>query len=166
MFIAETQTHLNVGKQTEYIVTRLLQLKPGSFHRIRYQRPLKFRKTFEESNFGFKETEGIFRFAINYDNIGDVKDKRADGSLPEENAGLPPNLIWLVPPRLLKNIKTDRIFARVYTVRGQVPKVSYTLNGQPVEKDSLKELCLASEFAEKKEIDCFTLDVENILEIS
>lgn len=163
MFIAESQTHVNVGKQTEYIVTKLLQLRPGSFHRIRYQRPLKFRKAFEEANFGFKETEGIYRLGINYENLASVKEKReADGS---ENEGMSPALEWLVWPRLIKNTKSDKIYARIYTVKGQIAQTSYTLNGQPVEKESLRELCLASEFAAHKDTPCFLLDVENILSI-
>lgn len=164
MFIAESQTNVNVSKQTEYIVTRLLQLRPGSFHRIRYQRPLKFRKAFEEANFGFKETEGIFRLGINYENLGAVREKReADGS---ENEGMAPSLQWLVFPRLILNTKTEKIYARIYTANGQIPKVSYTLNGSPVEKESLREYCLASEFADHKEVPCFLLDVENFISIT
>lgn len=163
MFIAESQSHVNVSKQTEYIVTKLLQLRPGSFHRIRYQRPLRFRKAFEESNFGFKETEGIYRIGINYEHLASVKEKREqDGS---ENEGMSPNLTWLVWPRLIRNTKTDKIYARIYTVKGQIPKVSYTLNGLPVNVDDLIPLCLASEFSIKEAPPCFLLDVENFIEI-
>ena len=156
--IAELKS-LNVSRSTEYIVTRILQ-KHGQFTRIKYARPLKFRKEFEEVNFGFKITEGVFRIGADYENLKSTKEKRAEG---QEPTGLK-NINWLIHPYLLKGLD-NKILVRLYTVPNSSKKTTYELNGQPVEKESLRDFCLASEFS-SHETPCINLDVENILEIS
>jgi hypothetical protein len=113
-----------------------------------------------------KVTRLVIRGGIDYDNIGVVKEGREDGTLPSENAGLPWGE-WAEFPLHITHKGQD--YARFYPASGLEfkPKVQYFLDGVEVEKDAIKELCLASEFPkpDDKEPLCFTIKAENVVDI-
>ena len=61
--------------------------KKGQFGRATYQKRLKTRKG--SAHVIEKRTSMTIRAGIDYDNLSAVKEKRANGDLPEVNNGLP-----------------------------------------------------------------------------
>lgn len=143
------------------LVTKILQ-KKGEFTRLVYERPLKFRAAFKESD-GVKHTEITCRIGINYDAMKSVKEKRESGELPIENAGLS-GVSWIVPNLLLKNAKNE-LLLRVYLHPNCYKKSTYFLNGIETDKEDLRDMCLASEFSDN-ERDCLNIKLSKILELS
>jgi hypothetical protein len=127
---------------------------------------LKTKVSYKDKNIT-KKTKLVIRGGIDYDNMSVVKEGREDGSLPEENAGLPWGE-WAEFPLHITHKGTD--YARMYPASGLSfkPVVQYFLDGVEVDKDSIKEFCLASEFPkpDDKEPLCFTIKAENIQEIA
>lgn len=143
------------------LVTKILQ-KKGEFTRLVYERPLKFRAAFKEYD-GVKHTELTVRIGVNYEALKAVKERRGDGRLPGQNAGLS-GLSWIVPEYLLVN-SSNELLLRVYTHPNCYKKSTYYLNGVETDKKDLREYCLASEFTESNK-DCFNIAICKILEIS
>lgn len=142
-------------------VHRLMSLK-GQFASLRTVRPIKVRKGKAEI---LKDSTFTCRVGVNYDNIAAVKEGRADGSLPAENAGLPWGE-WLVFPYVIAH-KGNHYF-RCTSVHNDnaIPKVRYLRNGVEISKDEAKVDGLASEFYDKDETEVFTVKVESITEIN
>jgi len=112
-----------------------------------------------------KITKLVIRGGIDYDNIGVVQEKREDGSLPSENAGLPWGE-WAEFPLHITHKGQD--YARFYPASGInfTPKVQYLLNGVEVDKSVIEPLCLASEFPTRKDEPlCFTIKADNVVDI-
>jgi hypothetical protein len=143
------------------LVTKILQ-KKGEFTRLVYERPLKFRAAFKESD-GVKHTEITVRVGINYDAMKSVQEKRESGELPIENAGLS-GVSWVVPNLLLKNAQNE-LLLRVYLHPNCYKKSTYYLNGIQTDKEDLREMCLASEFTESNK-DCFNVKLVKIISLS
>jgi hypothetical protein len=115
-----------------------------------------------------KRTTVPVRGGIDYDNIKVVKEGREDGSLPEENAGLPWGE-WVEFPLHIAHKGQDYI--RLYPASGVnistgkefIPITEYFFNGVPTSKESIQEFCLASEFPKDDERPlCFTVKAESI----
>jgi hypothetical protein len=143
-------------------VHRLMALK-GQFASLRTVRPLKVRKGRTEI---LKDSIFVCRIGVNYDNIGAVKEGRADGTLPAENAGLPWGE-WLVFPYVIGH-KGNHYF-RCTSVNGNdscIPKVRFLRNGVEISKEEAQVDALASEFSEKEDREVFTVKVESIIEIN
>lgn len=145
---------------TTTILSNLLE-KKGQFGSIKYQRRVKTRKAFEDVDI-VKKTKTVFRAGIKYDNIGKVIDKRESGELPATNAGLN-GFIWIAYPYLLKSLKNDELYVRLYP-SNSVPHVEYYMNGQLVDKHQIEHMLLASETKEKKP-DCFNVKLSDIEEL-
>lgn len=115
-----------------------------------------------------KVTSLVVRGGIDYDNMAVVKEGREDGSLPEENAGLPWGQ-WAEFPYHIEHKGQD--YARFYPASGVdiatgnafVPSVEYYLNGELTTKQMVSGLCLASEFPNREEAPlCYTIKAENV----
>lgn len=155
------QTLPKLNQTEAALVTKILQ-KKGEFTRLVYERPLKFRAAFKEFD-GVKHTELTCRIGIDYDSMKAVKEKRNDGRLPEQNAGLS-GLSWIVPEYLLVN-SSNELLLRVYLHPNCYKKSTYYLNGLEVSKEDLREYCLASEFQESNK-DCLNIYLSKISELS
>jgi hypothetical protein len=97
-----------------------------------------------------KVTSIVIRGGIEYDNQKVVVEGREDGTLPEENAGLPWG-DWVEYPLHIAHKGSD--YARFYMASGISfePKVEYYLNGELTTKAAIEPLCLASEFRKSDE---------------
>lgn len=110
-----------------------------------------------------KVTSIVIRGGIEYDNQKVVVEGREDGTLPEENAGLPWGQ-WVEYPFHIEHKGSD--YARFYAASGLSfePKVEYYLNGELTTKAVVEPLCLASEF--RKSDDpmplCMTIKADNV----
>jgi hypothetical protein len=109
-----------------------------------------------------KVTSIVVRGGIDYDNQALVKEGREDGSLPEENAGLPWGQ-WAEFPYHITHKDTD--YVRFYSASGLSfePKVEYYLNGELTTKETIQPLCLASEFPNRQDAPlAMTVKAENV----
>ena len=109
-----------------------------------------------------KLTSIVIRGGIDYDNQGVVIEKRENGELPSENAGLPWGE-WAEFPLHIAHKGTD--YARFYPASGIDfgVKVEYYLDGVQVDKATVQPLCLASEFPNREEKPlCYTVKAENV----
>ena len=137
-----------------------LLARKGQIVTVKAKRLVKVKKSCTD----LIEKESVFQAAVgvNYDNKASVQAKRETGDLPSENAGLPWG-VWEIFPYVIEH-KGKRYF-RFSTVKNNfIPKVRFFRNGKEVEKDEIKELCLASEFAEREKGDCFNFPIDAILE--
>ena len=133
-------------------IVGILKTNIGSNKSARWSKPLKTRKGVTDKV--RKVTNLVVRAGFAYDNMGVVKEGRENGSLPEENTGLPWGE-WAEYPFHIQHKGTD--YVRFYPASGMdvttgkefKPEVAYFLNDQPYTGsiDYLKTLCLASEFS-------------------
>jgi hypothetical protein len=127
-------------------------------------KPLKTKRV-HAGNVVEKKTNLVIRGGVEYDNLSVVKEGREDGSLPDQNQGLPWGE-WAEYPLHITHKGSD--YARFYPASGiQFPvTTSYFLNGVEVSKDAVKDLCLSSEFpTHKDEPLCYTIKAENVRDI-
>ncbi len=110
-----------------------------------------------------KETRATVRIGLDYDSRAKVIEARADGVLPESNAGLPWGQ-WLAFPYVIEH--KGKLYVRLYPVEGRFPKVIYRIDGKTASKSEVEPLCLASEFGEvRADIGCFTLGLSNLVRV-
>ncbi len=142
--------------------------RKGQIVTIEFARPLKTRKACLDSITKLVVMQA--RAGVNYDNMASVIEKRDNGDLPSENAGLP----W---GQWAKDENGNSLFPHVIEHKGgkylrfasfasNVPStVKYFRNGLEVDKESIIADCLASEFQERDALDVFNVKEANILDI-
>lgn len=140
----------------------LLKYK-GQIVTFKTRRPMKVKKGRDGI-----EKESIFqaRIGVTYDNIQDVKDKRATGELPAHNAGLPWGQ-WVFFPYLLEY--KDVYYFRCTAIDNtkSIHKTRYIRGGIDITAAEAMIDCLASEFPKTpSDLDVFNIKVDNILEIN
>jgi hypothetical protein len=110
-----------------------------------------------------KRVRAVGRIGIEYDNIAKVKEKRENGSLPSENAGLQDWQEWVNYPYLLKHKSKGTLYLRLYkgTSDKVCPKVEWLLNDEPVAIEDISDFLYASELS-KSESDCFQCKLDDV----
>lgn len=110
-----------------------------------------------------KSVRMVGRIGIEYDSQKAVVAKRESGELPAENAGLPWGR-WECYPWLIEH--KGNHYIRLYNGTSKLvkPKVEFTINGKPCDREAIESKLLASELAEKTG-DCFTCKVEDMTRI-
>lgn len=137
-----------------------LLTKKGQIVTIVTERPMKVRKGQDAIT---KRSEFQCRIGVEYDNIKKVQEKRDEGALPEQNAGLPWGK-WVEYPYTIEH--KDEMYLRCTMLRNMTGKDPvYTRNGEVISKDDAKAACLASEFGSKTDMDIFNIKVGSILEV-
>lgn len=141
--------------------------RSGQIVTMTTNRPVKIKKGANASPIN-KESIFQCRIGVNYDNISAVKEKRVDGSLPEENAGLPWGK-WVKFPFLIEH--NGEFYLRCTTLKNSVKtKTKYVAvsNGNEVAIDDVKSIALASEFPKcpsQVASDIFNIKVSSIIDI-
>jgi hypothetical protein len=141
-------------------ITNILSTRKGANLSAIIGKELKTRKGITDCV--EKLTSIVIRGGIDYDNQALVKEGREDGSLPEENAGLPWGQ-WVNFPYHIEHKGTD--YVRFYSASGLpfIPKTEYFLNGEMVDKATIQPLCLASEFPNRQDAPlAMTIKAENV----
>ena len=134
-----------------------LTSRKGQIVTIQTTRAMKVRKGQDPIQ---KSSEFQCRVGVNYDNIQAVKDKRAEGILPAENAGLPWGE-WVDFPYFIAH--KGEYYVRCTVLRNAHRKApSYTQNGQEITKEQAAVMCLASEFRDSDDNDVFNIRVSSI----
>jgi hypothetical protein len=141
-------------------IKNILATRKGQNLSAIFGKELKTRKGVE--NVVEKVTSIVVRGGIDYDNQALVKEGREDGTLPEENAGLPWGE-WAEFPYHITH--KDQDYVRFYSASGLAfePKVEYYLDGVQVDKATIQPLCLASEFPNRTDAPlAMTVKAENV----
>ena len=141
-------------------IKETIKTKKGANLSVVFDRQLKTRKGVMEAV--TKVTRIVVRGGVEYDNLGIVQEKRENGELPSENAGLPWGE-WVEYPLHIRHKDVD--YARFYPASGIgfKPQVTYFLDGVEVAKEQIQPLCLASEFPKRDEDPlCFTIKAHNV----
>lgn len=136
----------------------VMSFKKGTIRTVDYTKTLKTLKGCTDTV--TKETTLNARFGVQYDNINDVKVARENGELPEKNQGLPWGE-WKNFPYFIGHKETDYI--RLSLVNGTKISTKYYINGNETDKETVKSICLKSEFQENdKPLEILTIKVDNI----
>lgn len=131
----------------------------GSFMSLKVFRPLKMKKGVPQY---YKEWRAVVKPGINYENIGEVKEKRETGELPAENAGLPYGQ-WFQFPYVVEY--RGKFHYRFVPKKGTKVKTVYLNNkGQEVSKEEALTGALASERKSAPAL-VFNVSEEHIQEI-
>lgn len=132
------------SKMTEDEVVAKLTAAKGKFVTIYTERPVKTRKGVTDVIMKYTRMSGL-RPAVEYDSTAAVKQGRADGSLPAENAGLQGKEHIGEDQLFLKSQKSGEVLVNLQVTKAFKSVSEYTFNGKPVEKAELQGMVLASE---------------------
>lgn len=142
---------------SQIIIDEFLRIK-GQFVKVSWTRPVKMKKTAPFRV--YKTVTTVARAGIEYDNIQDVQDKRADGTLPATNAGLPWGK-WAVYPYIIEH--KDQKYLRFTASKNSKAEVVFKDEaGNFLVSDIVKNYALASEFADKDDTTVFNVPVPAI----
>lgn len=161
MQLTTTSTTTNAISGFGPMADRLLTLK-GNFVGVSWNRPMKTRKGVVANV--TKSVRTTVQVGVNYENREVVREARADGTAPAENAGLPWGE-WEVFPYVIAH--KGKRYVRLYPVRDgngkpRACKVIYKVDGKAVTRDAVEALCPASEFSSGAPTECYTLAIENL----
>jgi hypothetical protein len=134
-----------------------LMSRKGQIVTLVTTRPMKVRKGQDAIQ---KTSEFQCRVGVNYDNIKAVQEKRAEGQLPAENAGLPWGE-WVDFPYVIAH--KGEYYVRCTVLHNGFRKApTFTRNGAEISKDEAQVACLASEFREGDDNDVFNVKLSAI----
>ena len=136
--------------------------KAGAFVSVVTERPVKVKKS-AKGMVITKRAEMVARLGVNYDNLKQTNQKREDGDIPKENAGLPWGE-WDIYPFLIKHKNSG--YVRMYANKAQI-RNKFFMNGAEVEKSEIEQYILASEKSKPTEDSVLTLSIksDNIIKI-
>jgi len=134
--------------------------KKGQFGRASWKKALKTRKGVSAAI--EKQVTMSMRAGVDYDNLSSVKEKRENGELPAENAGLPWGQ-WVAFPYLISH--KDKHYLRLYPNGNGKIETEYFLNGEKTTLEQVKPFLLASELPSGEKPECITVTLENITEL-
>lgn len=138
----------------------VLMGRKGQIVTLVTERPLKVRKNQEQIT---KRSTFQCRVGVTYDNIQAVKDKRANGELPAENAGLPWGE-WVEFPYVIAH--KGEYYLRCTMLRNAHRVApTYTRNGVEISPAEAQLAALASEFRTGDDNDVFNVKVSSIREV-
>ena len=135
---------------------------PGAFVKVSWQSPVTVAAANKHHDVR-KSVTAVVRSGITYDNVGDVIAGREDGTLPEENAGLPWGE-WVTFPLHIAHKGAD--YVRLYPAKGGKVTATYTVDGREASRDEVLSMMTpgARAKAENGETPlCFTVKAENVV---
>lgn len=141
------------------MLDKLMSLK-GQIATITTTRPMKTRKGVAPIT---KTSKFQCRVGVNYDNIARVQDKRANGELPAENAGLPWGH-WVEFPYVIEH--KGELYFRCTALKNQFrPQTQFTQFNDPISAEQAKSMCLASEF-KSSDAEVFNVKLSSIIDVA
>lgn len=146
------------------LVETLLSLK-GQIVTITTARSIKYRKDAGAVAQTIKVSTFQCRVGVNYDNLKVVQEKRENGDLPAENAGLN-GMEWVQFPHLLRGIKSGKYQIRCTAFNGNASKVAFVRNGVEIDRADALVGTLASEQPKDAHSDVFNITVDSITHIN
>lgn len=111
-----------------------------------------------------KAVRMIGRVGLTYDNIGKVVEKRENGELPKENAGLPTWAEWMKYPYVIRNRNSGQLYLRLYKGTSEKirPAVRFILDGKETSREAITPFVLKSEVETNHDSDCFMVKIEDL----
>ena len=111
-----------------------------------------------------KAVRMVGRVGVAYDNLKSVREKRANGELPEENQGLAEWAEWAEYPFLIRHKTKGTVYLRMYkgTSEKVKPKVAFFMDGHQVERADIEAHLLASEKQSHDDSDTFMVKVDDL----
>jgi hypothetical protein len=108
------------------------------------------------------------RVGVDYDNISDVQEKRANGELPAENAGIGHWAKWNWFPFIIEHKTTGQLYLRLST--SKLKNVKYDVfwfrNGVEVSAESVQTDLTAKEKKSGSNVeDCFNVKIESMVSV-
>lgn len=147
--------------QTQTEMLDLLMSRKGQIVTVKTQRPVKMKK---DQPAVTKTSEFQCRVGVNYDNIKAVKEGRASGDLPAENAGLPWGE-WIDFPYTIGHKGETYVRCTMLDNSFRRAPVFMLADGAVVDKEFVKSRALASEFKEGDESVVFNIKLSSLLEV-
>ena len=143
----------------EELMSRILS-KKGQVATITTFRAMKTRKGMSAI---IKTSTFQTRVGIDYDKLSKVVVKRESGDLPPENQGLKYGE-WAIFPFLIR-VK-DTLQLRCNSFNSKFKNITeYSCNGVEIDRDTVKERCLASEFKSGDRPDVFNIKLDSIINL-
>jgi hypothetical protein len=142
-------------------VTALLNLK-GQIVTLTTSRQMKMKAGFPATT---KVSTFQCRMGCNYDNIAAVKEGRADGTLPAENAGLN-GVVWAIFPHLLIGEKSGRFQLRCTKLDGNPTVTKFYRDGAEISQKDALTGAYASEQPRDEVPNVFNVMVDNITHVN
>lgn len=161
---------IQTSNETEArIVRAFYDMRAGVFYRVQWTRTMKVRKSFA-GVVVLKTVTTTVKAGIEYDNRAAVQAKRETGELPAVNAGLPWGE-WYDYPRVIAH--KGQYYLRLYPApeSGHTTEATYwaawpDAQVGPITADKAREYCLASEFNDGPQADCFTVKLANLVSLA
>ena len=147
--------------QTQTQMLELLMSRKGQIVTVKTQRPVKMKRGQPEV---FKASEFQCRVGVNYDNIAVVKEGRATGELPAENAGLPWGE-WLEFPYTIGHKGETYVRCTLLNNAFRRAPVFTLADGTVVDRETVKAGALASEFRDGDDSVVFNIKVSSLVEV-
>lgn len=139
-----------------------LMTRKGQIVTVRTARPVKMKKGQPEV---IKTSEFQCRVGVTYDNIAAVKEARANGDLPAENAGLPWGE-WIEFPYTIGHKGETYVRCTLLNNNFRRAPVFTLADGTVVDKEVVKAGALASEFKEgDAENAVFNIKLSSLLDV-
>ena len=148
------------ANQQEFM--NLILSRKGQFITAKTKRPVKVRKGMPAID---KTSEFQCRVGVAYDNMQAVKEGREDGTLPEENAGLPWGE-WIAFPHVIGHKGELYIRCSLSNTAFRRAPVFTLADGNTIDKVDVIPMALASEFKESDDDKLvFNIKLSSILEV-
>ena len=144
------------------IKTAIHSHNKGSFTTIETCKTLKTKKAYADKSI-VKVSRMTGRFGVDYNHISKVQQKRESGELPKEPCSLPWGN-WMKDEDGYLIEHKGKVYVRVATSPNKT-KSTYLVNGVPTDEDTVKSMCLASEFHKGEKPDVMTISANNIVRI-
>ena len=147
--------------QTTEQMLELLMSRKGQIVTVTTTRPVRMKKGQAEV---MKTSQFQCRVGVNYDNIAAVKEGRANGELPAENAGLPWGE-WLEFPYTIGHKGETYVRCTMLNNGFRRAPVFALADGTEVDKETVRLGALASEFREGDDNAVFNIKVSSLVEV-
>ena len=146
---------------TQEQMLALLMTRKGQIVTVKTTRPVKMKKGQVAVN---KTSEFQCRVGVNYNNIAAVKEGRADGTLPKENAGLPWGE-WLEFPYTIGHKGETYVRCTLLSNGFRRAPVFTLADGTVVDKATVQAGALASEFKEGDDSAVFNIKLSSLIDV-
>ena len=147
----------------ENIARVVMNARKGAFSSMEWEKELPVRASFKNTYKVTKVTNAVVRFGVEYDNIGAVQNKRENGTLPTQNAGLTWGE-WSIYPYFIKHKGAD--YVRCTLSKTNPIRTSYFINGRPATKAECETICTKAAFSSGNSPDVLTIKADNIRKIN
>jgi len=109
----------------------------------------------------------VGRVGIDYEKLGAVKEKRENGELPKESAGIGDWAEWVTFPYLIRHKGTGQLYLRMYSGTSDKikPKVKWLKEGKVVPFDQVEADLLSEEKKTGEVKDCFIVKIEDLVTV-